>query len=60
MFLPYDSEEKLLALMNNTPYGLSASLWTKDLSKALRIVPAIEASTMLDPAEPFGGKNPRG
>ncbi|AEV62756.1 Phenylacetaldehyde dehydrogenase [Pseudomonas ogarae] len=28
--------------------------------KALRMVPAIEASTMLDPAVPFGGKNPRG
>jgi phenylacetaldehyde dehydrogenase len=37
-FFPYDSEEELLELMNNTPYGLSASLWTNDLSKALRMV----------------------
>ena len=28
--------------------------------KTLRMVPAIEASTILDPVEPFGGKNPRG
>lgn len=61
-FLPYDSEDELLELMNNTPYGLSASLWTNDLSKALRMVPAIHAGTvwvnmhtLLDPAVPFGG-----
>ncbi|NBA95983.1 aldehyde dehydrogenase family protein [Pseudomonas sp. R5(2019)] len=61
-FFPYDDEEQLLQLMNNTPYGLSASLWTNDLSKALRMVPQIEAGTvwvnmhtLLDPAVPFGG-----
>ena len=61
-FFPYDTEEELLHLMNNTPYGLSASLWTNDLSKALRLVPDIQAGTvwvnmhtMLDPAVPFGG-----
>lgn len=66
-FFPYDSEEQLLELMNNTPYGLSASLWTNDLSKALRMVPAINAGTvwvnmhtMLDPAVPFGGNKSSG
>lgn len=61
-FFPYDTEEELLELMNDTPYGLSASLWTNDLGKALRMVPAIEAGTvwvnmhtLLDPAVPFGG-----
>ncbi|TFH79875.1 MULTISPECIES: aldehyde dehydrogenase family protein [Pseudomonas] len=61
-FLPYDTEDELLHLMNSTPYGLSASLWTNDLSKALRLIPEIEAGTvwvnmhtMLDPAVPFGG-----
>ena len=61
-FLPYDTEEELLHLMNDTPYGLSASIWTNDLSKALRLVPEIEAGTVwvnmhtiLDPAVPFGG-----
>ena len=61
-FFPYDTEEELLHLMNNTPYGLSASLWTNDLSKALRLVPQIQAGTvwvnmhtLLDPAVPFGG-----
>lgn len=61
-FLPYDTEEELLHLMNCTPYGLSASLWTNDLSKAMRLIPEIQAGTLwvnmhtlLDPAVPFGG-----
>lgn len=32
--------------MNNTSYGLSASLWTNDLSKAMRMIPSIEAGTV--------------
>ncbi|WP_204128168.1 aldehyde dehydrogenase family protein [Pseudomonas ogarae] len=66
-FFPYDNEEELLELMNDTPYGLSASLWTNDLGKALRMVPAIEAGTvwvnmhtLLDPAVPFGGSKSSG
>ncbi|MCP2072648.1 UNVERIFIED_ORG: acyl-CoA reductase-like NAD-dependent aldehyde dehydrogenase [Pseudomonas lini] len=61
-FFPYDTEDELLDLMNNTPYGLSASLWTNDLSKALCMIPSIEAGTVWvnmhtlnDPAVPFGG-----
>ncbi len=61
-FLPYDSEEQLLQLMNASPYGLSASLWTNDLGKAMRLIPEIQAGTvwvnmhtLLDPAVPFGG-----
>lgn len=66
-FFPYDTEEELLHLMNNSPYGLSASLWTNDLSKALRMVPQIEAGTvwvnmhtLLDPAVPFGARKSSG
>lgn len=61
-FLTYEEEDELLSLMNNSPFGLTASLWTNDLSKALRMAPRIEAGTvwinmhnMLDPAVPFGG-----
>lgn len=66
-FFPYDDEEEMLQLMNNSAYGLSASLWTNDLSKALRMVPKIEAGTVwvnmhtiLDPAVPFGGMKSSG
>lgn len=61
-FLPYDDEDELLHLMNATPYGLSASLWSNDLGKAMRMIPQIQAGTLwvnmhtlLDPAVPFGG-----
>lgn len=61
-FMAYDDEEELLELFNDTPFGLSASLWTNDLSKALNYIPRIEAGTvwvnmhnLLDPAVPFGG-----
>ncbi|MDO4637181.1 MAG: aldehyde dehydrogenase family protein [Lautropia sp.] len=61
-FMAYDNEEDLMDLFNDTPFGLSASLWTNDLSKALNYIPKIEAGTvwvnmhnLLDPAVPFGG-----
>lgn len=61
-FLSYDDEEELIKQMNSTPFGLAASLWTNDLSKAMRMISRIEAGTVwvnmhtfLDPAVPFGG-----
>lgn len=58
----YDTEEELIAEMNDTPYGLTGSIWTHDLSKALRLAPQVEAGivwvnmhTIVDPAVPFGG-----
>ncbi|MDT3722448.1 aldehyde dehydrogenase family protein [Pseudomonas oryzihabitans] len=60
--LPYDDVDELPGLMNDSPFGLTASLWTNDLSRALRLIPQIEAGTVyinmhtfLDPAVPFGG-----
>jgi phenylacetaldehyde dehydrogenase len=61
-FLAYDDEEEMLHYMNDTHFGLTASIWTSDLSKALRFVPRVEAGTVwvnmhnyIDPAMPFGG-----
>jgi len=60
--MPFDTEEQVLQLANDSRYGLAASLWTNDLSAAMRIVPRIEAGTVwvnshipLDPNLPFGG-----
>ncbi|MNG97980.1 Phenylacetaldehyde dehydrogenase [compost metagenome] len=65
--LAFDSDEELIELLNDTPYGLGASLWTNDLSKALRMIPRIESGTVwvnmhtfLDPAVPFGGSKSSG
>ncbi|SFQ39140.1 phenylacetaldehyde dehydrogenase [Geopseudomonas sagittaria] len=60
--LAFDSEDEAIALANDSPYGLAASLWTNDLTKAMNLVPRIEAGTvwvnahvLLDPNMPFGG-----
>jgi aldehyde dehydrogenase (NAD+) len=52
-----------IELANATPYGLSASLFTRDLRSALRYVQRIQAglvrvngdTTGVDPHAPFGG-----
>ncbi|KQN55496.1 aldehyde dehydrogenase family protein [Erwinia sp. Leaf53] len=61
-FLAWQQEEQALQWINDSPYGLSASVWTHDLSKALRYSERIQAGTVwinmhtfLDPALPFGG-----
>jgi phenylacetaldehyde dehydrogenase len=61
-FLPYDNNDEMLQYMNDSRFGLTASVWTNDLSQALRLVPQVEAGTVwvnmhnyIDPAMPFGG-----
>jgi aminomuconate-semialdehyde/2-hydroxymuconate-6-semialdehyde dehydrogenase len=59
---PFDTEDEVLSLANASPYGLSASIWTKDLDRAHRMAHRIEAgivwvNTWLhrDLRTPFGG-----
>lgn len=40
---PFDSEEEVIALANNTDYGLSAAIWTENSSRAIRVSEQIEA-----------------
>ncbi|HET9875927.1 MAG TPA: aldehyde dehydrogenase family protein [Mycobacterium sp.] len=44
--LPFDDEADAIALANDTAYGLSGSIWTDDLSRALRVVRAVEAGNL--------------
>lgn len=60
--IPFDDADEALAMVNDSELGLAASLWTNDLSQAMRLIPEIEAGTVwvnthvtLDPNLPFGG-----
>jgi phenylacetaldehyde dehydrogenase len=60
--IPFDTEDEAVALANDNIYGLAASIFTSDLSRALRLVPKIESGTvwvnthdMIDTNTPFGG-----
>ncbi|MNY39620.1 Phenylacetaldehyde dehydrogenase [compost metagenome] len=65
--LAYDSVDEALTLVNDSQYGLAASLWTNDLTQAMNLIPQIEAGTVwvnthvpLDPNLPFGGHKQSG
>jgi aldehyde dehydrogenase (NAD+) len=41
--IPFDGEEEAIAIANDTQFGLTAGLWTRDLGRALRVSQRIEA-----------------
>jgi len=60
--MPFSDVDDLVAKANNTPYGLAAAVWTRDIKKAHRIAGELRAGTVwincygvLDSAMPFGG-----
>jgi acyl-CoA reductase-like NAD-dependent aldehyde dehydrogenase len=60
--IPFEDEAEAIRLANDTPYGLSGSIWTRDGARALRVVRAIDAgvlsvnsNTSVRVATPFGG-----
>jgi len=60
--IPFDGEEEAVRIANDTIYGLSGSIWTRDGAKALRTARAIEtgvisinSNTSVRVATPFGG-----
>jgi acyl-CoA reductase-like NAD-dependent aldehyde dehydrogenase len=44
--LPFEDEADAIALANDTEYGLSGSIWTDNLSRALRVSRAVEAGNL--------------
>ncbi|MDP3444915.1 MAG: aldehyde dehydrogenase family protein, partial [Ignavibacteria bacterium] len=44
--MPFDTEEEALELANNSRFGLGASIWTKDLAKAKRLLSKLEAGAV--------------
>jgi acyl-CoA reductase-like NAD-dependent aldehyde dehydrogenase len=60
--IPFADEDHAIALANDTIYGLSGSIWTRDGARALRVARAIDAgvlsinsNTSVRVATPFGG-----
>src|SRR5881396_4273727 len=59
---PFEDEEQMIRDVNSSPYGLSGSLWTNDLRRALRVARRIETGVLsvnshssVHAEAPFGG-----
>lgn len=59
---PFDSEEEALGMANDTPYGLAATVWTRDVARSFRFGTGINAGVvwinswfLRDLRTPFGG-----
>ncbi|WP_312379713.1 aldehyde dehydrogenase family protein [Pseudomonas oryzihabitans] len=60
--LAYDDLDEAVRQINASHYGLTASIWSNDLTRTLDLIPRIEAGTVwvnshvpVDPNLPFGG-----
>jgi betaine-aldehyde dehydrogenase len=61
VLIPYDDTEDAVRIANDSPYGLSGSVWTSDPERGMEIARRVRTGNFgvnwfgLDPAAPFGG-----
>jgi acyl-CoA reductase-like NAD-dependent aldehyde dehydrogenase len=65
--LPFDDESDAVALANDTEYGLSGSIWTRDVGRAIRVARGVETGNLSVNSNssvrywtPFGGMKQSG
>ncbi len=65
--MPFDSEDDVVAYANSTTYGLSATIWTENLTRAHRVAAAVKSGIIWvncwlyrDLRTPFGGMKQSG
>jgi aminomuconate-semialdehyde/2-hydroxymuconate-6-semialdehyde dehydrogenase len=64
---PFDEEDEVIRLANDTPYGLAATIWTRDVGRSFRLGTSITAGIiwinswfLRDLRTPFGGSKQSG
>ena len=60
--IPFEEEDEVIRMVNDSPYGLSGSLWTRDIGRALRVARSIKTGVLsinstksVHQEAPFGG-----